>query len=82
MLILFWLLRINQNKFNKQYNKLKVIRTNKFHDRYIIIDNMYIYHIGTSINYIGEKVFSISKLEDEFVIDNLLNYVDKFLNGK
>ena len=66
--------------FNKQYNNLSVFRTNEFHDRYFIIDRESIYHIGTSFNHVGEKVFSITKFEDEIVKNNLLNYVRKIVD--
>lgn len=33
------------------------------------------YHIGTSLNRVGGKFFSINKLEDKIVKDNLLKYV-------
>ena len=35
---------IDIQKFNKEYPILKVARTNKFHDRFIIIDNQEMYH--------------------------------------
>ncbi len=63
-------------KYNKQYNNLKVIYNNTFHDRYIIIDNKVIYHCGTSLNHIGSKTFSINKLEDKEVIEALLNKIE------
>lgn len=64
------------NKFNKQYNnKLKVFKNDKFHDRYIILDRNTIYHLGTSINHIGKRVFSITLLEDKIVKSDLLNFV-------
>lgn len=31
-------------KFNKEYPALKVVKTNKFHDRFIVIDNQIMYH--------------------------------------
>ena len=64
-------------KYNSQYSNLKVIRNNAFHDRYIIIDKKEVYHLGTSINNAGNGIFSINKLEDEFVINNLLKIVKK-----
>ena len=66
---------IEINKYNKQYNNLKVIRNNTYHDRYIIIDKELFYHIGTSINNIGSKTFSINKLEDKIIKETLLNNV-------
>lgn len=32
-------------KFNKEYPSLKVAKTNKFHDRFIVIDNKELYHL-------------------------------------
>ena len=49
---------------------LNVIRTNNYHDRFIIIDDE-LYTIGSSIKDIGKKVSHISKLES-INIDNLL----------
>ena len=35
---------IDVKKFNKEYPTLKVAKTDKFHDRFIIIDNKELYH--------------------------------------
>ena len=35
---------IDVKKFNKEYPTLKVAKTDKFHDRFIIIDNKVLYH--------------------------------------
>ena len=59
----------------QQNHTLNVIRTNKYHDRFIIIDNE-LYSIGSSIKDIGKKISQISKLES-IDIDELLNkYLD------
>ena len=62
--------RLDINKFNKQYPVLKVARTNKFHDRFIVIDNKQLYHVGASLKDLGKKCFAISKIED-------MGYVEK-----
>jgi len=67
------------NKYNSQYNNLKIIYNDSFHDRYFIIDRNIIYHCGTSLNKIGNKTFSINILEDEVVKDSLINKVDKLI---
>lgn len=72
--------KIEIDKYNKQYNNLQIIKNDTFHDRYIIIDNKEIYHIGTSLNHAGKRVFSINKLEDKIIIDNLLNYIKKIID--
>ena len=68
-------------KYNEQYNNLKVIYDNTFHDRYFIIDNQKLYHCGTSINRIGHKTFSINLLEDEEVIYPLINKIKKLIQN-
>ncbi len=50
---------------------LNVIRTNNYHDRFIIIDDE-LYSVGSSIKDIGKKISHISKL-DFISIDDLLN---------
>ena len=65
------------DKYNKEYNNLNIIYSSSFHDRYIILDNKDIYHIGTSINYAGSKVFSINKLEDSIIKETLFKYIKK-----
>lgn len=64
------------SKYNKQYKNLKVFYNNSFHDRYFIIDQNTIYHCGTSINYAGNRTFSINILEDELVKKSLLDKVN------
>ena len=44
-------------KFNKEYSSLKIKYTNKFHDRFILIDEEKLYHLGASIKDLGKKVF-------------------------
>ena len=56
--------------FQTNHN-LNVIRTNNYHDRFIIIDDE-LYNVGSSIKDIGKKISHISKL-DYISIDDLLN---------
>ncbi len=60
-------------KFNKEYPILKVSKTNKFHDRFIIIDNQEIYHLGASIKDLGKKCFGINRIEDVNIINKIIN---------
>ena len=61
-------LKLDVQKFNEQYPTLKVAKTNKFHDRFIIIDNKELYHCGASIKDLGKKCFAITKIEEEQII--------------
>jgi len=67
--------QIDIDKYNQQYNNLTIIYNNTFHDRYIILDNQIIYHMGTSINHAGNKTFSINVLEDEIVINAIIDNI-------
>lgn len=60
-------------KFNKEYPLLKVAKTNKFHDRFIVIDNKEMYHLGASIKDLGKKCFGINKIEDIEIIEKIVN---------
>ena len=64
---------IDIQKFNKEYPILKVSKTNKFHDRFIIIDNREMYHLGASIKDLGKKCFGINKIEDKEIIGKIIN---------
>ena len=66
---------IDISKYNQQYNNLKITYNYTFHDRYLILDNQIVYHLGASINYAGNKTFSINKLEDIIVINAIINKI-------
>ena len=51
-------------KFNNQYPTLTMKYTTTMHDRFLIIDNSEIYHIGASLKDLGKKCFEFTKLED------------------
>ena len=59
------------NKFNKQNPILKIAITNKFHDRFIVIDNKELYHCGASLKDLGKKCFAISKMEDTEYVEKV-----------
>ena len=60
-------------KFNKEYPILKVSKTSTFHDRFIVIDNKEMYHLGASIKDLGKKCFGINKIEDMDIIEKIIN---------
>ena len=63
--------KLDIQKFNKQYPILEIAKTNKFHDRFIVIDNKELYHIGASLKDLGKKCFAISKIQDKEYINRL-----------
>jgi len=57
-------------QFNKQYaNSLTVKLTDKFHDRYLIIDNATLIHVGASLNHLGKRCFAFSTMDATFIPD-------------
>lgn len=62
-------------KFNAQYPKLSVKTTTDFHDRFLILDKIEVYHIGASIKDAGKKSFGITKIEDKDLINGIVNKV-------
>lgn len=68
--------KLDIQKFNKQYSNLKLAYTNKFHDRFIVIDNKELYHCGASLKDLGKKCFVINKMEVIKFIEN----VEKTIN--
>ena len=67
--------KLDVEKFNKEYPTLKISKTNKFHDRFIIIDNKELYHCGASIKDLGKKCFAINKMEDISIIGKLVTTI-------
>lgn len=63
------------NKFNAQYEELTVKINTDFHDRFLIIDKIEVYHIGASIKDAGKKSFGITKIEDKDLVKSLVNKV-------
>ena len=65
--------KLDIDKFNAQYPSLAIKHTNTMHDRFLIIDNTEIYHIGASLKDLGKKCFGFTRLEDARWIKTVLN---------
>jgi hypothetical protein len=55
------------HKFNAQYPSLTVNYTTKMHDRFMIIDNTVLYHIGASLKDLGKKCFAFNVLDSSLI---------------
>jgi hypothetical protein len=55
-------LKMDLKKYNAQYPKIEVKYFTKSHDRFLIIDNKDIYHIGASLKDLGKRWFAFSKI--------------------
>ena len=63
--------------FSKQYGEIKVNEYNNSHNRYLIIDSDEVYDLGTSLNRIGGKDFTMNKMEINEVSDVLIGLFTK-----
>ena len=55
---------IDVDQFNQQYPSASMDYTKKIHDRFLIIDNKELYHIGASLKDLGKQCFAFDKMDD------------------
>lgn len=55
-------LKLDLEKHNKQYPPVEIQESDKYHDRFFIIDEE-VYHLGASMKDLGKKLFAFSKME-------------------
>ena len=60
-------LLLDVKKNNKQYNPIKIKKFKQSHDRFMIIDNKEVYHLGASLKDLGKKWFAFSKFDMEAI---------------
>lgn len=66
-------LQLDLDKFNDQYPPIDIRTCKLSHDRFLIIDDTEVYHIGASLKDLGKKWFAFSKLNmPAKLITNLL----------
>jgi hypothetical protein len=58
-------LRLDYKKYSSQYKNIELKEFKNTHDRFLIIDEKEIYHIGASLKDLGKKWFAFSKFEME-----------------
>jgi len=69
-------LALDVKKYNSQYEKVEVFELKLAHDRFLIIVNIELYHIGASLKDLGKKWFAFSKMDSEVV--PLLNKITEY----
>jgi len=55
-------LKLDIQKHNSQYSQIDVKTYKQSHDRFLILDDTDVYHIGASLKDLGKKMFAFSKL--------------------
>jgi len=70
-------LALDLNKFNAQYPVIEIKEFSDSHDRFMIIDNEDVYHLGASLKDLGKKWFAFSKFDKSaFLILKKLNDIN------
>ncbi len=64
-------LKLDIQKYNKQYKNLEAVINKTFHDRYLIVDETRVYSIGASLKDVGNKTFNVNLMND-FCEDDIL----------
>lgn len=62
-------------KYNNQYLPIEVKIFSDAHDRFLIIDDVELYHIGASLKDLGKKWFAFSKINIE--VSRMLQILNK-----
>lgn len=62
-----------KNKYESQYNNIKFIHNDSFHDRFIILDKNKLYSCGSSFKDLGKKCFAINEFNDKEYLNKILD---------
>ncbi|MEN2435607.1 ORF6N domain-containing protein [Weeksellaceae bacterium A-14] len=68
-------LRLDLQRYNTQYPPIEVEFFSDAHDRFLIIDNSELYHIGASLKDLGKKWFAFSRMDIE--VGRMLQILNK-----
>lgn len=67
--------KLDLKKYSLQYPEIEIKPFSKAHDRFLIIDNEEVYHIGASLKDLGKKWFAFSKIN--FEVNDILKRLEK-----
>ena len=56
-------LQLDLDRHNSQYPPIDIRTYRDSHDRFLIVDETDVYHIGASLKDLGKKMFAFSKLD-------------------
>ena len=70
-------LALDLDKYNSQYPPVEIKEFKQSHDRFLIVDDKKVYHIGASLKDLGKKWFAFSKFDTEAfkLLDNLKSQI-------
>jgi phage regulator Rha-like protein len=56
-------LKLDLDKHNSQYPSIEIRTIKKVHDRFLILDNQSLYHLGASLKDLGKRWFAFSRMD-------------------
>ncbi|MGM8363266.1 ORF6N domain-containing protein [Flavobacterium sp. ARAG 55.4] len=68
-------LQLDLQRYNSQYPAIEIKLFSDAHDRFLIVDNTELYHIGASLKDLGKKWFAFSRMDIE--VGRMLNILNK-----
>ena len=71
-------LNLDVKKANEQYGAFELKPFDKSHDRFLIVDQTTVYHLGASLKNLGKKWFAFSKMDKESV-SSILNAIKEMI---
>jgi len=71
-------LTLDVQKANEQYGNFELKPFDKSHDRFLVIDQTAVYHLGASLKDLGKKWFALSKM-DTSSVENIVKEIGKLL---
>ncbi|MCT7493572.1 RhuM family protein [Aliarcobacter cryaerophilus] len=72
-------LKLDFEKYSKQYKNISLKTFKSSHDRFLIIDKKEIYHLGASLKDLGKKWFAFSKMSlNSLNLDDILNKLEVY----
>jgi hypothetical protein len=69
-------MKLDLKKHNAQYPDVEIYTYKKAHDRFLIIDENQLYHIGASLKDLGKKWFAFSRMDD--FVHEILSKIGKY----
>ena len=68
-------IQLDLKKHNEQYPSIEIKKFDSSHDRFLILDDNILYHVGASLKDLGKKWFAFSKLDMD--ISDILGKIEK-----
>jgi hypothetical protein len=68
-------LSLDLKKYNSQYKPIEIKKFENSHDRFLILDDKEVYHVGASLKDLGKKWFAFSKMDMKSF--DVLNRLDR-----